>query len=89
MLIPFLIGTAISLLALYYLRQTDPKRARAFALQPPSSARRGKIAFWVSILPGLILLFGGYVGSFFCWFGALSVAGWIIALRRPRQEPVR
>ena len=77
-------GTAVSLAALGHLAATDPKRRRAFRLPPAPGGRPG-LAWAAVLLPGgaVASLAGG--GGFLVWFGAVTVAGWAIAARRPQR----
>ncbi len=77
-----LAGTAASVVALHYLATTDPKRRRVFHL-PVARRRRAGAAWVVAVLPGVVAATVGGAGSFFVWFGAVSILGWVLAATRP------
>ena len=77
-----LLALGTSLLGLAYLTATNPKRQRAFNLQP-----RSRRFLWPAcglvFAPGLTLLGAGEGAAFVMWLGAVTVAGWLIAARAP------
>ena len=77
-----LLAVGASLLGLAYLTASDPKRQRAFNLQPRS--RRFVLpACGLAFTPGLALLIAGEGAAFVMWLGTVSIAGWRIAARAP------
>lgn len=77
-----LAGTAVSLAGLGYLAATDPKRRRAFRL-PPVAKRRPRLGWAAALVPGALVAALAGAGSFFVWFGAVTVVGWTLAATRP------
>ncbi|MEM9168355.1 MAG: hypothetical protein AAGC56_01775 [Pseudomonadota bacterium] len=86
-LLYFLAALAVSAAALWYLQRIDPKRARVFNRgaqgETPS---RPRLAWGVGLAPGLILPALGELSAFLTWLGAITVVGWLIALKRPRDR---
>lgn len=73
---------ALTLLGLGYLTAGDPKRRRSFKLRQVE--RR---FLWPARLlvfaPGLALLVLGQGAAFVMWMGAATIAGWLIAAKKP------
>ena len=77
-----LLAVGASLLGLAYLTASNPKRQRAFNLQP-RSRRFVWPACGLVFAPGLALLVASEGAAFVMWLGAVSIAGWLIAARAP------
>lgn len=80
------LSLVVSLLALLFLRQTDPKRRRIYHLPKWDKKRFSKLAWLVSLTPGPILLIVEAYAPFIMWFAAYSFLGWVIALPKPAAE---
>ena len=76
---------AFTLLMLWLLGATDPKRSRLSAgnWDAPSRLPRGLLTL-LAILPGVLLLLSGQTAAFLIWLGGASVAGWGIVHLLPR-----
>lgn len=77
-----LIAVAISLAGIGLLARCDPKRRRAAGLGPADAKQRQK-ALALVFAPVLLLAIVGQTSPFVLWIAIVSVAGWIIAMRRP------
>ena len=80
-----LAALAATLTGLVHLAASDPKRQRAFKLQPP----RRRFALPACLLvfaPGVALLAFGQAAAFVIWLGATTVLGWLVAARAPRPQ---
>lgn len=77
-----LVAVAATLPGLLYLTASDPKRRRAFGLQPRGRRLAG-LAWVLVFLPGAALLAAGEGAAFVMWLGAATVLGWLIAARAP------
>ena len=80
-----LAAVAATLLGLAYLTATDPKRRRAFKLQP-RSRRLALPACILVFAPGVTLLAIDKSAAFVMWLGAIAVLGWLIAARAPSSN---
>lgn len=78
-------ATVLSLAALAYLAETDPKRRRVFGLAPFEGRRCVWPALTVILLPGVVLLALGNGAGFIVWLGAVTVSGWGVAALSPAQ----
>ncbi len=79
------LATGFSLAAFGRLAATDPKRRRAFRL-PPRDGRRPGLLWSAALLPGVLVPVWSGAGGFFVWFGAVSVAGWVVAAVSPERN---
>ncbi|MDX2307104.1 MAG: hypothetical protein NW216_02580 [Hyphomicrobium sp.] len=78
------LAIVVSLLGIALIASSDGKRRRAFNLPPRHESRALRIVAWLLILvPPMALLARQETAPIMLWLGALSVAGWIIAVRRP------
>ena len=81
----FLSACAVSGLAIVYLLLIDDKRIRAFRLSRPRKLPAYKGAGWMLLLsPGLILPMTGQLSAFLSWFGAVTLLGWLVAMKQPK-----
>lgn len=78
------LALVVSLAAMCYLRNSDPKRRRAHRLPAWQQKRHPSVAWLLSITPGLVLLGLEVYPAFIMWFAAYSLMGWLIALPRPK-----
>lgn len=77
------IAVLLSLAGLYLLAQQDAKRRRAAGLDPTGSGRLHAYGYCLLLAPLPLLAFHGQTSPFILWLGALSVAGWLIARKKP------
>lgn len=83
-LVGTIVATLVSTFAIWLSSQRDPKRRRVAGLEKVETSplvRWGLLA--LSFAPGAILLAIGNISGFICWFAAITVTGWIVAVRRP------
>lgn len=79
-----IVATFISTVAIWLSSQRDVKRRRAAGLKKVETSpliRWGLLA--LSLAPGAALLALGNISGFICWLAAITVTGWIVAVRRP------
>ncbi|MDX2288592.1 MAG: hypothetical protein NW217_07195 [Hyphomicrobiaceae bacterium] len=81
------IAIVVSLTGILLLAFENPKRRRAFGLPPHNSATLWRAAWILILLPPLYLLARQETAPLMMWLGALSVAGWVVAMRRPKSAP--
>ncbi|GAB3273163.1 hypothetical protein GCM10027297_06230 [Parahaliea aestuarii] len=84
-LILFLVASLLSGLGLAWLAAVNPKRRRVYGLSRPAPVvpwQKWAMAVLV-LLPGVLLVVFGQVAGFVLWLGAVTVIGWMVALRRP------
>ncbi len=90
-LLSFLAACCLSGAGLAWLAAINPKRRRVYGL--PRRVGRGAWQAWgaasLVLLPGLALPALGQVAAFVLWLGAVTVMGWLIALRRPALAAAR
>lgn len=85
-LVSFVLASGFSLALIWILRASDPKLARVAKASRINLSSPVRTALAVCVfLPGAILLAIPQIGVFFSWFGALTVIGWLIALRPPKS----
>jgi len=77
---------ALSLAGVHLLAQQNAKRHRAADVTPRADTRRLRLGYSLLLAPLLLLSMQGQTAPFVLWLGALSVAGWFIALRRPSKS---
>jgi hypothetical protein len=78
-----LLASLVSVAGIVLLAAFNPKRRRSFGLAQRNS-RAATALGWALILAPLIwLLARGETAPVMLWFGAVSVAGWAVAMRRP------
>lgn len=78
-----LLAMAVSLVAMLYLRNTDPKRRRSHRLPVLHQKRHQSLGWILSVIPGVVLLLLHVYPAFIMWFAAFSLIGWLIALPKP------
>lgn len=78
------LALGVSLMAMLYLRNSDPKRRRSHRLPSWGGVRYQRLAWIVSLAPGLLLLAWPLYSAFIMWFAAFSLVGWLIALPKPQ-----
>lgn len=85
-----LMALAVSLIALFYLKQVDPKRRRVYRLPKMTRGEKKytRIAWLFSLIPGLVLLVMQDYSEFIMWFAAYSLLGWLVALPKPKKKLV-
>ncbi|PHS32334.1 MAG: hypothetical protein COA95_03345 [Methylophaga sp.] len=81
-----LLALAVSFICLFYLRESDPKRRRAFHLAKWAKKRYVTTAWLLCLSPGALLLFMEYYSPFIMWSAALSLVGWALALPKPKNR---
>ena len=74
-----------TLTGLLHLTASDPKRRRAFKLQPPRR-RFALPAYLLVFAPGAALLAFGQAAAFVIWLGAATLLGWLVAVWAPRPQ---
>ncbi|WP_116367028.1 hypothetical protein [Parahaliea mediterranea] len=84
-LLLFVAACLLSSLGFAWLAAVNPKRRRVYGLaRPAAPAPWQKLAMALLVLaPGVLLLLCGQVAGFVLWLGAITVIGWVVALRRP------
>ncbi|ORE85905.1 hypothetical protein ATO7_11448 [Oceanococcus atlanticus] len=83
-----LLAALISIVPLWLLAGGDPKRLRATRQRERAPHGRGMRMglFGLALLPGLVLVVVAGAAAVLIWFGAVTVAGWLIAeTRAPRS----
>lgn len=78
------LATFVSTLAIWLSSMRDAKRRRVAGLQ--QLEKRPAISWLllaVSIVPGPVLIAMGNLSGFICWIAAVTVTGWLVAVRRP------
>ncbi len=78
------LALTLSLLAMLYLRNANPKRRRSHRLAVLNKKHYQSLGWILSIVPGLVLLLLNVYAAFIMWFAAYSLMGWLIALPRPK-----
>ena len=81
-----ILAIAVSLAGIVLLATANAKRRRAFDL-PQRYSRALQLLAWLLVaIPPLALLARQETTPLVLWIGALSAAGWIVAMRRPSKE---
>lgn len=81
------IAISATMLALVYLTLMDPKRIRVFKLKAVDAyPYKPRLAWVITFLPGIVLLFLGQASAFLAWLGAVPVVGWLLVLFMPKGE---
>ncbi|MEM1051525.1 MAG: hypothetical protein AAGI28_05450 [Pseudomonadota bacterium] len=79
-----IVATVISTVAIWLASQRNPKRRRSAGLKKIATAPLVKWGLLlVSITPGVALVALGNTSGFICWFAAITVIGWLVAVKRP------
>ena len=81
-----LLAVAASLAALGRLAATDPKRRRAFRLEPYEGERRVRILWCLAFAPGAALAGLGTAADFVVWCGAGTTLGWVLVATPPALQ---
>ena len=77
----------VSYAALLVVRSVDPKRRRVTGQDAVDYRLRYTCGWLFAVLPLGPLVLLGNVAAVFCWFAAMTVIGWSVALQRPRAWP--
>lgn len=78
-----LIALLVSLLSLIYLCKTDPKRRRTYKRKLIVKNRYQSLAWLICLLPGIILILLELYPAFVMWAAALTLIGWLVAIKKP------
>lgn len=81
-----ILAIAVSLAGIVLLAVEDAKRRRAFDLPPRASRALRLVALLLIVVPPLALLARQETAPIVLWIGALSAAGWVVAMRRPNED---
>lgn len=81
-----LLATMTSLGVFLTLRFYDAKRRRVLKQKArPSPIHVGWL--WAGVLfPGFVIMGLGNTSAFICWLAAISLCGWLVALRAPKND---
>jgi hypothetical protein len=91
MIVPATVALLISAALVWVLGQRDPKRLRnvasAAASHDPLPRGLRRVLGWMTLAPGLVLMFLGQWWAFLAWLGALCIVGWIASQRLAARSP--
>lgn len=69
-----------SLCCLLALAKANPKRHRTQGSAWQLPARAKSLLVVLSLVPGVVLCFMSMAPSFLVWLGAITIAGWVVAM---------